>query len=245
MLGAGILDNISDLVTDGDSSPRYSLTSLFPGFKLPACYLWRMEQQRPEIHTVTDSVELRRWYWTKEELLIECRRLSLRTSGGKFQLLDRISHFHDTGETAFPGDKKRTITSKFDWHSAPLSLETVITDSYKNSQNVRRFFKAHVGDHFKFDIAIMAWMKENEGRTLADAVEAIKSLEAKAKQPGFQSKIADHNQFNQYTRDFLADNPQMGMKNVRYFWALKRALPSDDGRHRYDPSDLDLKAQEN
>lgn len=203
-----------------------------------------MEQQRPEIASVTDSAELRRWYWTKEELLSECRRLGLRMSGGKFQLLDRIAYFHDTGETGFHGDKTPDVTSKFDWHSATLTPGTIITDSYKNSQNVRRFFKAHVGDHFKFNIASMAWMKENVGKTLADAVEAIKSLEEEAKQPGFRSKIADHNQFNQYTRDFLADNPQMGMRDVRRFWSLKRALPSDDGRHRYDPSDLSLKVKD-
>lgn len=201
-----------------------------------------MEERRPDITLITDSADLRRWYWTKDELLGECRRLGLRVSGGKFRLLDRIAHFHETGETVFPGDRKPTVTSKFDWHSAPLSPDTIITDSYKNSQNVRRFFKAHVGEHFKFNIASMAWMKENVGKTLADAVEAIKSLEAAAQRPGFQSKIADHNQFNQYTRDFLADNPQMGMEDVRRFWALKRALPSDDGRHRYDPTDLDLKA---
>ena len=61
-----------------------------------------MKQQRPNLTAVTDSTELRRWYWTKEELLSECRRLGLRVSGGKFQLLDRIAHFHDTGETVFP-----------------------------------------------------------------------------------------------------------------------------------------------
>jgi hypothetical protein len=204
-----------------------------------------MTPQRPSIALVTDSAELRRWYWTKDELLSECRRLGLRKSGGKFRLLDRISHFHDTGEIVFPGDEKPTITSKFNWHSAELSPDTIITDSYKNTQNVRRFFKVHVGAHFKFNIAIMVWMKENIGKTLADAVDAIKSLEAEAKQPGFQSKIADHNQFNQYTRDFLADNPNMSIKDVRCFWALKRALPSNDGRHRYDPSDLNLKAKDN
>lgn len=200
-----------------------------------------MTQKRPELSDITTSAELRRWYWMKDELLDACRRLGLRTAGGKFQLLDRIAHFHDTGETVFTGDKKTKVSSKFDWHAAPLTPETIITDSYKNSQNVRRFFKAHVGPHFKFNIASMAWMKENVGKTLADAVVAIKKLDQEAKQPGFQSKIADHNQFNQYTRDFLADNPQMGMKEVRYFWALKRALPSDDGRHRYDPEDLTLK----
>lgn len=201
-----------------------------------------MTKKRPDIESITTSAEMRRWYWTKADLLEECRRVGLKVSGGKFTLLDRIAHHLDTGETVFPGDKKPKVTSAFDWHSAALTPETVITDSYKNSQNVRRFFKTHVGAHFKFNIAIMAWMKANIGKTLADAVEAIKALEAEAAQPGFQSKIADHNQFNQYTRDFLADNPEMGMKDVRHFWSLKRALPSSDGRHRYDPSDLRLKA---
>ncbi len=200
-----------------------------------------MTEQRPDIDCITSSKELRRWYWTKEELVAECRRLELRKTGGKFALLDRIAHFHDTGEMVFPGDKRPKVSSRFDWHSAELTPETVITDSYKNSQNVRRFFKQHVGDHFKFNIASMAWMKENVGKTLADAVIAIRTLDEQAAAPGFKSKIADHNQFNQYTRDFLEDNPQMGMKEVRYFWALKRAQPSEDGRHRYHPSDLSLK----
>ncbi|MEL6701277.1 MAG: DUF6434 domain-containing protein, partial [Pseudomonadota bacterium] len=112
----------------------------------------------------------------------------------------------------------------------------------KNTQNVRRFFKAEAGPQFKFNIAFMDWMKANTGKTLADAVAAYQAFRQEAAQPGFESRIADHNQFNQYTRDFLADNPKMGMKEVRHFWALKRALPSEDGRHRYAPSDLDLKS---
>lgn len=198
---------------------------------------------RPDIANISDSADLRQWYWTKEELLNECRRCGLKVSGGKFLLLDRIAHFLDTGEQVFPGDKRAKITSTFDWHAAPLTLETIITDSYKNSQNVRRFFRAHAGQDFKFNIAFMAWMKANVGKTLADAVQAHLDFKNEAAQPGFASKIADHNQFNQYTRDFLADNPQMGMADVRHFWALKRALPSADGRHRYAASDLELKSQ--
>lgn len=197
-------------------------------------------ETRPDISEIGEGAELRRWYWTKDELLGESRRLGLRVSGGKFRLLDRIAHYHDTGAKVFPGDTKPKVTSKFDWHSETLTPETVITDNYRNSQNVRRFFKAHVGEHFKFNIAGMAWMKANVGKTLADAVEAIRALEKEAAKPGFKSKIADHNQFNQYTRDFLADNPEMGMKEVRHYWALKRAQPSEDGRHRYDPADLNL-----
>lgn len=199
-----------------------------------------MSQSRPDITQLTTSAELRRWYWLKDELVAEAKRLGLRTTGGKFTVLDRIAHFHDTGTMTWPGDAKTKASSKFDWHSAQLTPDTVITDSYKNSQNVRRFFKQHADPAFKFNIAFMAWMKENVGATLADAVTAYHHQKKAAASPRHQSKIADHNQFNQYTRDFLADNPEMGLKEVRYFWALKRQLPSQDGRHRYDPSDLSL-----
>ncbi|MEM9637492.1 MAG: DUF6434 domain-containing protein, partial [Pseudomonadota bacterium] len=162
------------------------------------------------------------------------------STGGKFTILDRLAHFLDTGETTWPGDVRTKPKSKVDWHSAKLTPETVITDSYRNTQNLRRFFKAQTGDNFRFNIAFMAWMKANEGKTLADAVKEYHHQKAEASKPGFQSEIADHNQFNQYTRDFLADNPDMGMDDVRRYWALKRDMPSKNGRHVYDRSDLDL-----
>lgn len=78
-----------------------------------------------------------------------------------------------------------------------------------------------------------------------DADEAIISLEAEAKLPGLQSKISDHNQFNQCTRNLLADNPQTGIRSARHFWSLKRALPSNNARHQYDHSDLNQKVKDN
>lgn len=200
----------------------------------------KTRENRPEITTVTNGAELRRWYWTKSELVAQAKALGLRATGGKFTILDRLAHYLDTGEKTWPGEVRSKPRSSFDWHSAELTPETVITDSYRNSQNVRRFFRAHAGDGFKFNIAFMTWMKDNTGKTLADAVEEYLRQKAEAAQPGFQSEIAHHNQFNRYTRDFLADNPDKTMEDVRKFWALKRDMPSEDGRHVYHKSDLDL-----
>jgi len=60
---------------------------------------------------------------------------------------------------------------KINWHSHPLTAKTRIDSSYKNTQNVRRFFKKKCGDHFKFDRAFMAWMKESVGVELGEAVK--------------------------------------------------------------------------
>ena len=194
---------------------------------------------RPNIETITDGKELKRWYWRKDELADHARRVGIKVSGAKFDLLDRIAHLLDTGERQVPAPKPARPTSKFDWHSAELNDDTVITDSYRNSQNVRRYFKARVGENFKFNIAFMEWMKANEGKTLADACAAYVELRSSTK----QTRIKDHNQYNQYMRDFLADNPSMGPADVRRIWALKIQLPSESGRHRYDPMDINLESQ--
>ncbi len=101
---------------------------------------------------------------------------------------------------------------------------------------MRRFFKAQVGDQFKFTIGFMDWIRMNQGATLADAVAEYRRMTS----AGEKAPIRAHNQFNQYTVDFLKDNPGAGMAEVRRVWALKRALPSEDGRHVYEQSDLDL-----
>lgn len=195
---------------------------------------------RPDITTIQSGAELRRWYWRKDELAPRARDLGLKTGGGKFAILDRIAHFLDTGERSLPSDKSARPTSKFNWHSQALSNDTVITDNYKNSQNVRQFFVGALGPQFRFNIAFMDWMKENVGLTLGDACEAYRAIKAQEKAPGFKTKIKSHNQFNQYTRDFLEDNPDLGMTDVRRAWAQKIQHPSDDGRHVYERKDLDL-----
>ena len=199
------------------------------------------DERRPDIETIGESTELRRWYWLKEELVVEARRVGVGTTGSKFAILDRLAHFLDTGETVYPGDVARPRpSSKFDWRNAVLSLDTVITDNYKNTQNVRHFFESHAGAGFKFSIALMEWMQHSIGRTLDEAVAEYRRLERAESEPGHRTEIKDHNQFNQYTRDFLEDHPDLGMDDVRRVWRLKTMRPSDDGRHVYEQTDLDL-----
>jgi hypothetical protein len=59
----------------------------------------------------------------------------------------------------------------FDWHCDPITRKTPITASYRNTQNVRRFFRSQCGPHFKFDRAFMAWLKNATRKTMGDAVD--------------------------------------------------------------------------
>ena len=68
-------------------------------------------------------------------------------------------------------DMGTIMSEKRDWHCEVIDPETIIDDTYRNTQNVRRFFKARIGDHFRFDRPFMAWMKENKGKKMRDAVK--------------------------------------------------------------------------
>jgi len=71
-------------------------------------------------------------------------------------------------------------------------------------------------------------------------VEMWQALETKKKDKNFKSTIPASNQYNQYMRDFFADNPDKTIKDARKFWLLKRALP---GSNKYERTDLTLKEQ--
>lgn len=59
----------------------------------------------------------------------------------------------------------------FDWHAGRITRATPVTGSYRNTQNVRRFFIAECGDAFKFDRDFMAWMKSGGAKTMGDAAD--------------------------------------------------------------------------
>ncbi|MBE8576637.1 DUF6434 domain-containing protein [Vibrio sp. OPT18] len=60
---------------------------------------------------------------------------------------------------------------KVDWHKNQIDDSTVITDSYKTTQNVRRYFKTKLGEEFKFDRDFMQWMNNATGLTMGDALQ--------------------------------------------------------------------------
>jgi Domain of unknown function (DUF6434)/SAP domain-containing new25 len=196
--------------------------------------------ERPNIEKIQTGEELKKWYWLKQELVNYCKLTNLSYTGSKFDILERIANVLDNGiattEKKFSSGKK---TSKFVWSKAILSLETVITDSYTNGNNTRKFFIQHCGDKFHFSIPFMNFMKNNCGKTLQDAVNEWQRLEQQRKTKDFKSEIPEGNQYNKYIRDFFSDNPTMNIEQARHFWKLKRSLPL--GRHIYEKEDLELK----
>ena len=84
---------------------------------------------RPSLSKDIDPDVFDSYYWYRSELETFAKLLKLSRSGGKFTIHDRISHYLRTGEKL--KEKKVKPTSTFDWATETLTLETVITDSYK------------------------------------------------------------------------------------------------------------------
>jgi hypothetical protein len=195
---------------------------------------------RPDINEIETGAELKRWYWLKEELVDFCKRTQLSYVGAKFDILERIATALDKGVTKTENTTNEVKpTSKFIWSKSLLTLDTIITDSYTNGPNTRKFFKQHCGDKFHFSIPFMDFMKNNCGKTLQNAVNEWHKLNEQSKDKNFKSEIPASNQYNKYIRDFFADNPTMTLEQARHFWKLKRSLPL--GRHIYEKTDLKLK----
>ena len=76
-----------------------------------------------------------------------------------------------SGNTSEKSDKSNDGIARVRLALRSHHAQTPITKTYRNTQNVRRFFKAQCGDHFKFDRPFMAWLKSGKPRIMDDAVK--------------------------------------------------------------------------
>ncbi|MFT5587532.1 MAG: hypothetical protein ACI9VR_005142 [Cognaticolwellia sp.] len=184
---------------------------------------------RPELHAGIDPERFDAHYWYRQELMDLAHKLGLSSAGGKFQIHDRISHFLRSGERLGPESHKPS--SQLDWRTAPLDAATVISDSYRNTQNVRSFFAAHFGPGFSFTITLMTWITENHGATLADALQAEATRRAQVAQ-GHKPELAPHNQYSCFARDYLAHHPESERDDIDAAWQalIRTSRPGCRGR---------------
>ena len=188
---------------------------------------------RPKISKNLTYKQFTDYYWMKSEMQELCRLFGLNATGSKQDIKMKIEKFYLRGEIP-EKKKKKKIESKFDWMNAKLTKSTVITDNYRSSQNVRNFFKSVVGEKFHFSVELLQYMRKSAGKTLEDAVSEYRKIE-KRKKSGKLTKISLSCEYNQYIRDFFADNPGKTFKQAVICWNMKKRLP---GYRKYSKSDL-------
>lgn len=62
-----------------------------------------------------------------------------------------------------------------------------MTDAYKSTQNVRRFMTLHCGEHYKFDRAFMAWIRNGTPKSMGDVVDEWVRLQGLVKRSAMWS----------------------------------------------------------
>ncbi|MFD3449483.1 DUF6434 domain-containing protein [Microbacteriaceae bacterium 4G12] len=187
---------------------------------------------RPNLTKNISVQDFKDFYWLKEELQLFCRDNGISASGSKIEIADRVETFLRTGEI-----KKTPRNSKV--NSKPqtkseLSLDTVITENHRCSQDVRAFFKTVISPKFHFSTYIQNYFKNNVGKTYRDVVEAWSEEEKRKKDPSYKKNIAPQFEYNQFTRDFFSDPKNKGKSRTEAIeaWNEMKTLP---GSNKYTP----------
>lgn len=168
-------------------------------------------------------------YFLKTELEGFCKELNISHVGSKGDLLDRLIVFLETGVVKKP-KPYNTPPKQADTN---LSLDTVITESHRCSQNVRYFFGSVI-HNFHFSTFIQKYFKENVGKTYQDVVNAWYEEEERKKDPNYKPQIAPQFKFNQFIRDFFEDPQNRGKtrKEAIDLWNKAKSQPTFTGYNK-------------
>ena len=194
-------------------------------------------ENRPTLDKNISLIDFKEFYWLKADLTEFCKKVGINTNAGKIELADRIAQYLSTGQIPLKPTNKKIVKSNFDWNSEVLKGKTLITDNYKNTENVRAFFIKEIGSTFSFNVNFMNWMKNNEGKSLNDAIQEWKQLKHLKKDTNYKTEIKPQFEYNRYIRDFLKDNSNLSSKDAIKFWNLKRVKR---GTNEYEQTDLQL-----
>lgn len=186
---------------------------------------------RPILSKEISIQEFGDFYWLKEELQLFCRDNGISASGSKVEISNRIKIFLQTGEIEKLSRyvKSKTKSRKQD----TLSLNTVITENHRCSQEVRAFFKAAIHANFHFSTYIQNYFKNNNGKTYRDVIQAWHEEEQRKKDPSYQKEIAPQFEYNQFTRDYFADPNNIGRSREEAIeaWNAIKKLPGSNKYH--------------
>jgi SAP domain-containing new25/Domain of unknown function (DUF6434) len=180
---------------------------------------------RPKLNKDITIPDFRNYYWLKEELQQFCRINHLGVSGSKAELNNRIEKYLLTGDIEKPA-RKRLYKGK---PNEKLSLDTVINENHRCSQEVRAFFKSVI-PNFHFSTYIQKFFKNNIGKTYRDAIQAWYEEEKRKKEPDYRTEIAPQFEYNQFIRDFFADPMNTGKTkgDAIAAWKKIRSIPGSN-----------------
>ena len=198
---------------------------------------------RPQLTKALKTEDFKEYYFLKEELKDFCKNEGLKVSGSKNQLEERIIYYLDTGKSLDDSNpienknKNKNNLSKPNLSKAisseEITLDSILGDNFKCSEEKREFFEKEIGKGFKFKVKFQKWLKVNPDKTYQDAIDAYHELQNSKE----KTRIDKQFQYNQYIRDFFKDNDDKTLNDAIKCWKHKKSLK---GHNKYEKSDLDI-----
>ncbi|MDA2564828.1 MULTISPECIES: DUF6434 domain-containing protein [Bacillus cereus group] len=163
---------------------------------------------RPPLTKSISIEDFQNYYWLKAELQTFCRENGLPASGSKIEITDCISHYLTTGKILKNSSVQKVSKASLSYKD--LSLQTIITNNHRCSEDVRAFFKEKIGTNFSFTVALQKFFKENVGKTYEDAIAFWHEENERKKDPTYKTTIGTQFEYNRFTRDFFEDPNNKG-----------------------------------
>ena len=169
---------------------------------------------RPPIESIDSEDELRRWYWLRSELAQLARVLGVSTAGTKLELTERLADTLGGRPTKAP---TRHVAGP--QLAGPLDGATVIPEGQRCTQQLRAYFTAAVGPGFRFDAPMREFISAG-GATLDQAVEHWHLTRERG-----PADIAPQFEYNRFTREWRASNPDGDREALLAAWWEQRNAP--------------------
>ena len=193
-----------------------------------------MSSNRYKLTKDLTSSEFKEYYFLKEELKEFCRNEGLKISGSKTQLEERIIYYLDTGkslEESKNNSRTNSNISRDDTNTQEITLDSILGENFKCSEDKREFFEKEIGKGFKFKVKFQKWLKANPNKTYQDAINAYHELQNSNEKTVIDKQF----QYNQYIRDFFKDNDDKTLNDAIKCWNYKKSIK---GHNKYEKSDL-------
>ena len=191
----------------------------------------------PPLNNKISINDFRDYYCYKTELVDFYRVEKLNQRSSKIELNKCIITYLTTREKENYKGRSTKAISLFYWNNEELTVKTIITDNYKNTENVRSFFKSQLGDSFRFNVKFMNWMKTANGKNLGYTVKKWIGIKGHLLSDDSLKDIAPQFEYNTYIRDFLKENPKLNLKTAIECWKVKKYLK---GNNIFNKNDLEF-----
>lgn len=179
---------------------------------------------RPAITDVFSVEDVERWYWTRSELVHIGRRIGVRTTGTKMELLDRIiSTLSGASKPRSDCVSRKSSKAKLE---PPFGVHMCIPAGQPFNRELRSWIEAQTGASVRVNQEMRDLMKDPQGRTLGDLLEMVSAIDPVG---GNKSRKAIGEQFelNRFMREMSKRQPELDRDQRKAAWERFRELPAE------------------